>query len=109
MIPYFKLYSGEWIVGAVMQHGMGGYTQTAPGRVRIDDSWFPNDGVVNTISMRAPSGHPVRDYDGTALPGVWNFLGNYKGYDHFDILNWPNPGPPADAVYDRIADIIFSL
>lgn len=109
MIPYFKLYSGEWIVGSAMQHGMGGYTQSAPGRVRIDDSWFPNDGVVNTVSMRAPSGHPVRDYDGTALPGVWNFLGNYKGYDHFDILNWPNPGPPADAVYDRIADIIFGL
>jgi triacylglycerol lipase len=88
---------------------MGGYTQAAPGRVRIDEQWFANDGVVNTVSMRAPSGHPVRDYDGTALPGVWNFLGNYRGYDHFDILNWPNPGPSADPVYDRISDIIFGL
>jgi hypothetical protein len=77
--------------------------------VRIDASWFPSDGVVNTISMRAPAGHPVRDYDGTAVKGVWNFLGNYRGYDHFDILNWPNPGPSADPVYDRIADIIFGL
>jgi hypothetical protein len=51
----------------------------------------------------------VRDYDGTAVPGVWNFLGNYRGYDHFDILDWPNPGPSADPVYDRIADIIFGL
>jgi triacylglycerol lipase len=109
MIPYFKSYAGEWIVPSAYQHGMGAYTQDAPGRVRIDASWFPSDGVVNTISMRAPAGHPVRDYDGTAVKGVWNFLGNYRGYDHFDILNWPNPGPSADPVYDRIADIIFGL
>lgn len=109
MIPYFKTYAGEWIVGSAMQHGMGGYTQDAPGRVRVDEQWFANDGVVNTISMKAPAGHPVRDYDGTAQPGVWNFLGNYRGYDHFDILNWPNPGPSADPVYDRISDIIFGL
>jgi triacylglycerol lipase len=109
MIPYFKSYAGEWIVPSAMQHGMGGYTQDGPGRVRVDESWWPNDGVVNTISMRAPAGHPVRDYDGTAVPGVWNFLGNYRGYDHFDILDWPNPGPSADPVYDRIADIIFGL
>ncbi|TFW27584.1 esterase/lipase family protein [Massilia horti] len=109
MIPYFKLFAGEWIVGAVNQHGMGGYTQHAAGRVRVDSDWFVNDGVVNTNSMRAPSGHPVRDYDGSSIRGVWNFLGNYPGYDHFDILNWPNPGPSADPVYDRISDIIFGL
>jgi triacylglycerol lipase len=109
MIAYFKTMAGEWIVPSVLQHGMGGYTQDAPGRVRIDSEWFPNDGVVNTVSMRAPNGHPVRDYDGTAVRGTWNFLGNYRTYDHFDILNWPNPGPSADPVYDRIADIIFGL
>jgi triacylglycerol lipase len=109
MIPYFKQFSGEWIVGSLAQPGMGSYTQSASGRVRIDSTWFPNDGVVNTVSMRAPNGHPVRDYDGTARRGVWNFLGNYPGYDHFDILNWPNPGPSADPVYDRISNIIFAL
>lgn len=109
MISYFKPMAGEWIVPSALQHGMGGYTQDAPGRVRIDSDWFPNDGVVNTASMRAPAGHPVRRYDGTAVKGVWNFLGNYRGYDHFDILNWPNQGPSADPVYDRICDIIFAL
>ncbi|NIA53893.1 hypothetical protein HAV22_09565 [Massilia sp. TW-1] len=109
MIPYFKLFAGEWIVGALAQPGMGAYTQNAPGRVRIDSRWFPNDGVVNTVSMRAPAGHPVRDYDGTAVRGTWNFLGNYRGYDHFDVLNWPNPGPSADPIYERISDIIFGL
>ena len=60
-------------------------------------------------SMRAPAGHPVRDFDGTAVRGSWNFLGNYRGYDHFDILNWPNKGPSADPVYERISDILFAL
>lgn len=109
MIPYFKLFAGEWIVGSLGQPGMGSYTQSATNRVRIDSTWFPSDGVVNTISMRAPNGQPVRDYDGTAVRGTWNFLGNYPGFDHFDILNWANSGPAADPVYERIADIIFNL
>jgi triacylglycerol lipase len=109
MMPYFKLFAGEWIVGSLAQPGMGSYTQSALGRVRIDSRWFASDGVVNTVSMRAPDGQPVRDYDGKAVRGSWNFLGNYEGYDHFDILNWPNQGPSADPVYDRISDIIFAL
>ncbi|MBQ5947523.1 triacylglycerol lipase [Massilia sp. ST3] len=109
MIPYFKLFAGEWIVPSPLQRGIGGYTQDAPGRQRIDSDWFANDGVVNTVSMRAPSGHPVRDYDGTSVKGSWNYLGTWRGYDHFDILNWPNKGPSADALYEKISDIIFGL
>jgi len=109
MIPYFKSFAGEWIVPSVAQRGMGSYTLDLPNRVKIDSDWFSNDGVVNTISMRSPNGHPARDYDGTAVRGAWNFLGNYKGYDHFDILNWPNQGPSADKLYEQISDIIFAL
>jgi hypothetical protein len=77
--------------------------------VGIDSSWFANDGVVNTASMRAPHGHPARDFDGMPVKGMWNFLGNARGYDHFDILNWPNRGPSANPVYERISDILFAL
>ncbi|MFC5462030.1 esterase/lipase family protein [Massilia niabensis] len=109
MFTYYKTYAGEWIVPSMLQHGIGGYTQGAPGRVRIDSEWFANDGVVNTASMRAPAGHPVRDFDGTPVKGSWNFLGNYRGYDHFDVLNWPNKGPSANPIYERISDILFAL
>jgi len=109
MMAYFKPYAGEWIVPSLAQPGMGSYTQSKPGRVRIDSTWFQSDGVVNTVSMRAPTGHAARDYDGTAVRGSWNFLGNYRGYDHFDVLNWPNPGPSADPIYERICDIVFGL
>jgi triacylglycerol lipase len=109
MMPYFKSFSGEWIVPSAGQRGMGSYTVNLPARVRIDSDWFSNDGVVNTISMRAPAGHPSREYDGTPVRGTWNFLGNYKGYDHFDILNWPNQGPSANPLYEQVSDIIFAL
>lgn len=109
MIAGFRPTAGEWIVPSAFQHGMGGYTQQVPGRVRIDSDWFANDGVVNTISMRAPAGHPVRRFDGQAVKGSWNDLGVYRGMDHFDILNWPNTGPSADPVYERICDLIFAL
>jgi triacylglycerol lipase len=109
MMFFFKPAAGEWIAPLRLQHGMGSYTQSAPGRVRIDSDWFANDGVVNTNSMKAPAGHPVRNYDGVSVRGVWNFLRTYKGYDHFDVLGWPNPGPSAYPVYDQIGAIIYGL
>jgi triacylglycerol lipase len=109
MFAYYKTYAGEWIVPSMLQHGMGGYTQDAPGRVRIDSGWFANDGVVNTISTRAPAGHPARDFDGVPVPGTWNYLGTYRGYDHFDVLGWPHQGPSVDPIYERVSDILFAL
>lgn len=65
-------------------------------------SWWPNDGVVNTVSHKAPtwamtsSGlvYPrpviVRDISrgGTPQPGVWNWKGLMGGFDHFDVIGW---------------------
>jgi triacylglycerol lipase len=109
MMYVFKPAAGEWIYPFQVQHGMGAYTQSAPGRVRIDKSWFPNDGVVNTISMKGPAGHPLRTWNGTSVRGSWNFLGTQRGVDHFDILGWPGAGESAYPVYDRIGAIIYGL
>ena len=109
MAPLTKPYAGEWILPARRRRGMGGYTQSAPDRVPVDSSWFPNDGVVNTISMRSPKGHPVRDFDGVPVKGSWNFLGTYRAIDHFDILGWPSSGERIYPLYDRIADLLYRL
>ena len=109
MAPLTKPYAGEWIVPSMGRRGLGSYTQTAPDRVPIDSKWFRNDGVVNTISMRAPTGQPVRNYDGRAVRGVWNFLQEYKTYDHFDVLGWPHSGPKAYPIYDNITAILYRL
>lgn len=65
-------------------------------------SWYPNDGVVNTISHKAPTwamnaagniyARPVTVRDisqgGTPQAGAWNWKGLMDGYDHFDIIGW---------------------
>lgn len=109
MMYFFRPAAGAWIAPFQLQRGMGSYTQSAPGRVRVDRAWFANDGVVNTNSMKGPAGHPMRNYNGTSLRGTWNFLRTYKDYDHFDVLGWP--GAPASVYpeFDRIGAIIYGL
>ncbi len=109
MAPLTKPYAGEWIVPSFGKRGMGSYTQKGQGRIPVDSSWFVNDGVVNTVSMRAPHGHPARDFDGTAVRGSWNFLGTYDTYDHFDMIGWPRYGKVIYPIYDRIALLLYAL
>ncbi|MET3134194.1 triacylglycerol lipase [Oxalobacteraceae bacterium GrIS 1.11] len=109
MIFFSKPTAGEWVVPSVLQRGMGSYTQSDPGRVVIDSAWFANDGVVNTVSMKAPAGQAQRDYDGTSVRGAWNHLGIYRGYDHFDVIGWLNPAAAVYPLYERVSDIIYGL
>jgi len=109
MAPLTKPYAGEWIVPFNGRRGIGSYTQTKPGQVKVDSSWFRNDGVVNTRSMRSPLGQPVRDYDGKAVKGMWNYLQHYDGYDHFDMIGWPRSGTRAYPIYDSIQQIVYGL
>lgn len=109
MAPLTRPYAGEWILPLRQRRGLGSYTQTAPDRVQVDARWFPNDGVVNTVSMRSPKGHPVRDFDGTPVRGTWNFLGTYRAVDHFDIVGWPSSAERIYPLYDRITDLLFQL
>ena len=109
MAPLTKPYAGEWIVPSMGRRGLGSYTQSAADRVPVDSRWFVNDGVVNTASMRAPFGQPVRDFDGKPQRGVWNFLREYRTYDHFDVLGWPRSGEKAYPIYDTVTAILYSL
>jgi triacylglycerol lipase len=109
MIDFCKQTAGEWIAPLRLQRGMGGYTQSAPGRVKVDRTWFANDGVVNTNSMKGPAGDPQRAWNGTPVRGTWNFLGTYRGMDHFDVLGWPGAPAQTYPLYDRIGRIIYAL
>jgi triacylglycerol lipase len=64
---------------------MGMYTRNETGKVLIDRSWWENDGIVNTRSMRTPAGHPSNTFSGTPTRGSWNDMGLSNGWDHFDI------------------------
>lgn len=109
MIFFLKPTAGEWVVPSILQPGMGSYTQSDPSRVVINSSWFPNDGVVNTVSMKSPAGQPVRNFDGSSVRGIWNYLGYYSQYDHFDVIGWLLSSSGVFPVYDNIGTIIYGL
>ncbi|SFU91379.1 esterase/lipase family protein [Pseudoduganella namucuonensis] len=109
MMFFLRNTAGEWVVPAILQPGMGSYRQTAAGRVPTDATWYPNDGVVNTVSMRAPAGQPNRNYDGSSVKGSWNYLGYYNQHDHFDVIGWDTSSSSTYAIYDNLASILYGL
>lgn len=100
MIFFLKNTAGEWVVPSILQHGMGSYRSP---------EWYPNDGVVNTVSMRGPSGQPQRNFNGTPVKGSWNYIGYYDQYDHFDVIGWDSPTWAVYPIYDNLITIIGGL
>jgi triacylglycerol lipase len=68
---------------------IGRFTQSTP--ISIDDRWWPNDGLVSTVSSRGPTlgtDDPLIDWvEGTPLlPGRWHHMGVMEDWDHMDIV-----------------------
>ena len=64
---------------------MGAYTGTTKGGMVINASWQENDGLVNTISAKAPSHAPSRPFDPNRIePGIWNIMPVWHG-DHMSL------------------------
>lgn len=64
---------------------IGAYTGETKGGYKIDETWRENDGLVNTISAKAPFGAPATDYvSGSVQTGVWNIMPVYDG-DHMSL------------------------
>lgn len=54
---------------------MGRYSCTTKGGCVVDDEWHANDGVVNTVSARAPFGAPQKRLDKRNVEkGIWNVM-----------------------------------
>lgn len=68
---------------------IGAYTRDEPGQVRIDASWWENDGLVNTRVMAGPtldSPDRIVNHPDPPQRGVWNYQGVLTGWDHMDIV-----------------------
>ncbi len=64
---------------------MGSYDAVTDGGVVLDNSWYMNDGLVNTISAMAPFDAPSTVYDENHVEkGVWNIMPIYNG-DHMSL------------------------
>ena len=61
------------------------YTGVTPEGTVLDESWQENDGLVNTISAKAPFNAPQKEYEaGSVEPGEWNIMPVYHG-DHMSL------------------------
>ncbi|NCA67313.1 MAG: lipase [Clostridia bacterium] len=68
---------------------MGSYTRKTSNRPVIDKKWFPNDGVVNTVSQNGPklgSKDMIVNYNGKAQSGKWNYMGLLDNTDHINSV-----------------------
>ncbi len=68
---------------------MGSYTRKSSNRPIIDKKWFPNDGVVNTISQNGPklnSTDKIVSYKSNAQIGKWNYMGLLDNVDHINSV-----------------------
>lgn len=89
---------------------IGEYTQNSAGHVRIDSSWWPNDGIANTNAMAGPtvnSSDVIVSYNGAPSTGQWNYLNVMNYYGHLDIIGWGIP----DVLpwYRQVAALLASL
>ena len=73
-------YPWSWLIGR-SEVDMGDGQKTG-------ETWYKNDGTVNTISMKRPftgknGPEPIIELskNGFIKPGIWNFIGEYE-YDH---------------------------
>lgn len=75
---------------------MGQYTNSSPGKVQVDKSWWRNDGIVSVISAIAPhsgSSDKIVYYDSSKNPerGVWNYMGEIDNVDHIQVVGQSDP------------------
>ncbi len=70
---------------------MGRYTNSTPGKVKVDSSWWRNDGIVSVRSAIAPhegSKDAIVNYNPNVAPkkGVWNYMGEINNIDHIEVV-----------------------
>lgn len=89
---------------------IGSFSRNQAGRVKIDSTWWPNDGLVSVTSAKGPtigSTDLIRRYDGRAQLGQWNYMGLYQSTDHTAIVGW-NLQEPA-YFFRSLADMLSEL
>ncbi len=91
---------------------IGSFSRDDSDGLRIDSSWWQNDGIVNTNSMDGPtlgSSDRIQPYTGGPVPGVWNYMGLLDSVDHLDIIGIPKAGNSLREWYFSLAAMLSSL
>ncbi len=89
---------------------IGVYKTVTKGGVVIDETWFDNDGLVNTISAKAPTSAPSVPYTpgNFVAPGIWHIMPTVKG-DHMSLNGGLTRKNDIRPLFEEIIDIVNSL
>lgn len=88
---------------------MGSFTGTTPNGFVIDESWYENDGLVNTVSAMAPLNQPSKEFDGDNVEsGVWNIMPIYYG-DHMSLQGGLMKTNDVKGFYAELLNMINNL
>lgn len=94
---------------------IGSYSRIQSGPF-IDESWWPNDGLVSTISSLYPFHHPAALYKpGNEIKkGIWNYYPIRKEWDHLDqmgltVASYVLPNEDMNDFYEEVARHLLAL
>jgi len=88
---------------------MGFATGTTPGGIAYGSEWFGSDGIVNTVSSRAPFDEPQQLFDPEDIrPGVWNIMDTFPG-DHASVIGGFMRARDVKALYTAQLALVDSL
>ena len=89
---------------------MCNYNGVTKGGVVIDDSWHPNDGLVNVVSARAPFGEPAVDFEkGMEIKtGIWHVMPTVVG-DHMHLMGGTRKPVNVKPFFVDLLDMIIAL
>lgn len=110
--------NGEWTPDPAITEGiflkgatyMSRYQGVTAGGFKLDESWQPNDGLVNTVSAGAPIGAPSTEYTKgqTLQPGVWNVMPTVRG-DHMSLQGGLTKRTNVKPFYIELAEMLSEL
>ena len=88
---------------------MGRYSENTVSDFKIDETWLPNDGLVNVVSARYPTGEEWQEYDAEKIiKGKWNVMPTLNG-DHGTVIGLYADAGETRNFYDKLAEMVNNL
>lgn len=88
---------------------MGCYSGVTAAGCVVDDAWHANDGLVNTVSARAPMGAPQKSIDREHVErGVWNVMPDLRADHSFFSGGYMHKSDPHPFFRDLL-ELLLSL
>ncbi len=88
---------------------IGKYTDPDNSNYIIDESWLPNDGLVNVVSAQYPIGAEHIDFDSDSIkPGIWNVMPTSNGH-HGTVIGMGQSAENTHGFYNSHFEMVDGL